>query len=244
VENNFLRRSFMSGQYLSTVSEDNSSTLLLANSGVFTGVREELSEYCSVQVSVFSDQAGTLTMEFSSDGTNYDVSSAVAITASIAKSYTLPVAGKYYRTKFTNSGGSTQTAFRLQTILSNRPAVFQDSDYLLSAGQLLPIKRTKANIASGTTDGSVVAAVTAKKIRVLAYTILAGAAATDVTFNTKPAGAGTAISCLHACGSNGGLVSGYCPSGHFQTSAGEGLSATTSAGGVATGINLIYVEAI
>lgn len=233
----------MSGQYVSVVSKDNSSTALLANAATFTGTNEETLEYSSVVVSIFSDQAGTLTMEYSSDGTNYDISSAVAVAASIAKSYTLPVGGQFYRTKFLNGGGSTQTAMRLQTILSNKPYQFQDSDYILSGGQLLPIKRAKANIAASTTDGAVVAAVSGKIIRVLNFRLMAGGTATDCTFTTKPAGAGTAISELFACGINSGVSSGYAPGGHFQTTVSQGLSLTTGTGAT-VGVGLSYVETV
>jgi hypothetical protein len=234
----------MAQQYLSVVSKDNSSTSLLANAGVFIGIAEETTDYASIIASIFSDQAGTLVMEFSLDGgTNFDVSSSIAVVANIAKSYTIPVAGGHYRTKFTNSGGSTQTAMRLQTILSTKPPQWQDSDYIISGGLLCQIKKAKANIASGTTDGAIVAAVTGKKIRLLHYSAMTAGTATDLTFTSKPAGAGTALSALKSCGVNGGLVSGYCPAGVIpDTTVSQGLSATTSASGVATGIDVVYAE--
>lgn len=99
----------------------------------------------------------------------------------------------------------------------------------------------KANVAAGQTDASVVAAVALKKIRVVGLVMVTGASATDVTFNTKPGGAGTAISMLFANAENGGAVLPFNPVGWFETSTGEGLSATTGAGAT-TGIQVVYLE--
>lgn len=91
----------------------------------------------------------------------------------------------------------------------------------------------KANIAASTTDGSVISAVTGKQIAAKGFIVMAGGTATDVTFNTKPSGAGTAISCLFACGANGGVAGPMCqPSGGFWfiTNRSEGLTVTTGTG--------------
>lgn len=97
-----------------------------------------------------------------------------------------------------------------------------------------------ANIAASATDSSLVAAVASAKIRVVAALVVTGATATNVTFNTKPGGAGTAISMLFANAANGGAVLPFNPVGWFQTSAGEGLTATTGSGST-TGIQIVYV---
>lgn len=111
--------------------------------------------------------------------------------------------------------------------------------YNVGTYKLVTVTRTKANVAASQTDSSIVAAVANKRIRVLAYVIMAGGTATDVTFNTKPGGAGTAISMLHACGINGGICSNYNEGGWFETATGEGLSLTTSAGST-VGIQVTY----
>ncbi len=104
------------------------------------------------------------------------------------------------------------------------------------------VKRAFANIAASTTDGVVVAAVATKKISVLAVVVIGAATATNITFNSKPAGAGTAISPLFANGVNGGEVLPYSQAAWFESVAGEGLSATTGAGST-TGVLVLYVEA-
>ncbi len=102
-------------------------------------------------------------------------------------------------------------------------------------------KMAKANVAASQTDSSIVTAVANKILRVIGVAALAGATATDLTFNTKPAGAGTAISPLFANDTRGGIVLPESRSGWFETASGEGLTVTTGAGST-TGISVIYVE--
>lgn len=97
------------------------------------------------------------------------------------------------------------------------------------------------NVAASATDTALVAAVTSKKIRVLAAVFVAGGTATNLTFNSKPAGAGTAKTCLFANAANGGATLPFNQAGWFETVSGEGLSVTTGAGST-TGIQVVYVE--
>lgn len=96
-----------------------------------------------------------------------------------------------------------------------------------------------ANISASTTDGAVITAVTGKRIVVLGYSIIAGATATNVTFNSKPSTSGTAISSLKACGANGGSNI-FFEGGVFQTVAGEGLTVTTGTGST-VGVDVTYI---
>jgi hypothetical protein len=125
---------------------------------------------------------------------------------------------------------------KLDTILA-----LDESEYVVANGRLLQVKRTFANVAASQTDSALVAAVAGRKVRVLSYRVLAGATATNVTFNTKPDGAGTAVSELIACGANGGLVGPYSKVGHFETKVSEGLAVTTGSGST-VGIGVVYVE--
>jgi hypothetical protein len=115
------------------------------------------------------------------------------------------------------------------------------TDKILNNLTELTPKFAKANIAASTTDGALVALVAAKKLRVLSFRIHAAGTATNVTFTSKPAGAGTAISELFACGANGGRSEAFSPIGHFETAAGEGLSVTTGAGST-VGVGVTYCE--
>lgn len=100
--------------------------------------------------------------------------------------------------------------------------------------------RAFANVAASQTDSVIKSAVTGKVIRVLAVAAVAGGTATNLTFNTKGSGAGTAISPLFANGINGGEVLPFNPSGWFETASGEALTVTTGAGST-TGILVTYV---
>lgn len=97
----------------------------------------------------------------------------------------------------------------------------------------------KANVAASQVDSSVVAAVSGKRVNVLAVVAVAGGTATDLTFNSKGAGAGTAISCLLANAANGGEALPFNPKGWFTTNVGEALTVTTGAGS-STGIQVVY----
>ena len=101
------------------------------------------------------------------------------------------------------------------------------------------IKNTLANVAASQTDSALIAAIPNARIRVLACAMRCGGTATNVTFNTKPAGVGTAISCLFANGVNGNDDLQYNDAGWFETNSGEGLSVTTGAGS-ATGFQVTY----
>ena len=103
------------------------------------------------------------------------------------------------------------------------------------------VKYAFANVAAATTDGALISAVTGARIRVLGVVARAGGTTTNLTFNTKPAGAGSAISATFASGVNDGPVLPFSSSGWFVTLRGEGLTVTTGAGST-TGIQVSYIE--
>lgn len=112
---------------------------------------------------------------------------------------------------------------------------------ILDGGTRLTLKRAIANITASQTDSSVVAAVAGKKIRVIFLAIVSGGTATNVTFNSKGSGAGTAVSPLLANAANGGAILPFNDNGWFETNSGEALTVTTGAGAT-TGILVGYVE--
>lgn len=89
-------------------------------------------------------------------------------------------------------------------------------------------------------DIPAVSAVAGSRIRVLSYSASAGAAST-ITFNTKPAGAGTAITPLISLAANGTMAESD-NNGLFQTAVGEGLSLTTGANTVGLRFTYIVVQ--
>lgn len=108
--------------------------------------------------------------------------------------------------------------------------------YLDSKSNVLVPQRAFANILASQTDNALVAAPAnlasgaAQTIRVLWVNVLSAGTATNVTFNTKPAGAGVAITPLYPLGINGGFVFPWNNDGWFETTAGQGLTVTTGAG--------------
>jgi hypothetical protein len=97
-----------------------------------------------------------------------------------------------------------------------------------------------AAVAASQTDSSLVTAVSGKRIRVVGFLINQGdTTPSSVTFNTKPAGAGSAVFPALKYGANGGTTTPLYDSGWFQTAVGEGLSVTTGAGST-TGIAVVY----
>lgn len=100
----------------------------------------------------------------------------------------------------------------------------------------------KGTVAASQTDSSLVTAVTGQRVCVLQLATMVGATATDVTFNTKGGGAGTAITQPFSFGANGGVVLPYSPKPWFCTTAGEALTMTTGSGST-TGYLLRYSQA-
>src|SRR3954463_13994768 len=86
-------------------------------------------------------------------------------------------------------------------------------------------------IAASATDSVLIAAPTGSRIIVTSVVINQGdTTPSTVTFNSKGAGAGTAISPPLKAAANGGFVLPVNDAGWFGTNAGEGLSVTTGAG--------------
>ena len=100
---------------------------------------------------------------------------------------------------------------------------------------------TFANVTSSSTDSVIVVADTkSRNIKVVSVAFVAGATATNATFNSLIGGASTAISCLFANGANGGAVLPKNEDGWFSTAAGAALTLTTGAGST-TGVLVNYV---
>lgn len=104
-----------------TVDDGNSSSVALGIGGTFTGTAKEASAYSTLVVSCFTDRAGTLQVQFSVDGTNWDSTLSFSVVASTNEVHRIVISKKYYRVVFSNTSGVGQTSFRLQTVLGNHP---------------------------------------------------------------------------------------------------------------------------
>lgn len=95
-------------------------------------------------------------------------------------------------------------------------------------------------IGASTTDSVLVAAASGEKIRVRSFIINQGdTTPSNVTFNSKGAGAGTAISPALKYAANGGTNPPDNPRGWFETNVGEALTVTTG-GGSNTAVIVTY----
>lgn len=66
----------------------------------------------NISGSVYSDQAGTIFIEQSHDGENWDISTDYAVSADDGKGFSEPLYAPYVRIRYVN-GGTDQGVFRL-----------------------------------------------------------------------------------------------------------------------------------
>jgi len=128
----------MSSSYLpviiGTVNQNNSSSTILTANSVFTGTATDVSLYASIAISVVSDQSSAnsgLSIQFSSDGTNWDLKKQYTLVANAIQNHIFSALSKYFRIVYTN-GTTNQTFFRLQVVLhpSNKSLVNITSDVI------------------------------------------------------------------------------------------------------------------
>lgn len=115
------------------VSTGNSSSATLNAAGVFTGTTEEILPYAQITVMVKASHASAtdgLSIQWSSDGTNFDDTDVFTIPANKGKVFTFGAQARYFRVVYTN-GGTNQTFFRLHTTLkmfSQKPSTHRIQD--------------------------------------------------------------------------------------------------------------------
>ncbi len=99
------------------VDRDNSSVALLSAAGVFTAPVADVERYNSATIFCDSDQDGSLVIQYSTDGTNFDLVKTITLDTSISstEAHTVSIPAKYFRVVYTN-GAVDQTHFRLQTV--------------------------------------------------------------------------------------------------------------------------------
>lgn len=114
------------------ISVLNSTAATLTSGSVYTGTGEDVSNFSEMRVSVLANVASAtdgLSLQQSSDNTNWDIVDTYTIAASSAgqgKTFVVPRQARYFRVVYTN-GGTNQTSFRLQSIL-NRTATAPSSN--------------------------------------------------------------------------------------------------------------------
>lgn len=88
------------------------TTTPLGSNATYTSVGREALDFDSIVGTVYADQAGTIYIEQSPDGTNWDVSTSYNISASNGNGFTESIVAPYWRVKYTN-GAAAQGTFRL-----------------------------------------------------------------------------------------------------------------------------------
>lgn len=104
----------------STISTANSTTANLGISAVFTGTSVSVIGYGAIIVNIFASHASAtngLSIQQSSDGTNWDITDTYTISATTATKVVIPRQAAFARVVYTN-GGTLTTSLRLQTILN------------------------------------------------------------------------------------------------------------------------------
>lgn len=106
-------------EIIGKISDNNSTTTPLVSGGIFTGEPDKVSGFKAVGVTAIASHDSLLdgvSMQFSTDGINWDVSQEFTLTAGDFIFAQLPIQSKWFRLVFTN-GSINQTYFRVQTIL-------------------------------------------------------------------------------------------------------------------------------
>jgi len=101
------------------ISKLNSTSTVLAWGWVFTWTAENIVDVWVIVISVIASHISAinwLSVQFSSDWTNWDITDVFTIPATTGKTFSFQPAWKFFRVVYTN-GATLQTYFRLQTLL-------------------------------------------------------------------------------------------------------------------------------
>jgi hypothetical protein len=98
------------------ISSSNSSTTPLSANAIFTGTSEDIISYSEARVTIYSDVPSAtegLSIQQSTDNTNWIISDTYSIAAATGKTFAVPRQARYFRIVYTN-GGAAQSTFILQ----------------------------------------------------------------------------------------------------------------------------------
>jgi hypothetical protein len=93
-----------------------STTTALGASGTYTSSSVSTQGFSRITGSVFADQPGTLNVQQSPDGTNWDVVSSFSVSANAGTGFSVELVCSYVRLNYVN-GATAQTVFRLYSFL-------------------------------------------------------------------------------------------------------------------------------
>jgi hypothetical protein len=91
----------------------------LADGATYTGAQFATDGYNKLVGSVYSNATGTLYVDQSQDGTNYDVIDTIAyVGAAVTGGFSVEIVAPYARVRYVDTAGTAQTSFRLFAYLS------------------------------------------------------------------------------------------------------------------------------
>lgn len=111
----FIKEVFLAINRENVLSYLNSTITPLGSNASFIGTGEKVFVHDSAVISVYSDQDGTLYVEQSPDGVNWDISSPYSISANIEETNSLIITRQFFRIRYVN-GVSAQGFLRIQTL--------------------------------------------------------------------------------------------------------------------------------
>lgn len=88
----------------------------LGIAGVYGSYNYSTQGFGRIVVSLYSDVAGSLAVQQSNDGTNWDIVTTFAYTGTTVLGYSVEVMAEFYRLVYTNGAGA-QATFRLSSRL-------------------------------------------------------------------------------------------------------------------------------
>ncbi len=103
---------------MSRISALNGSIQPLAASGTYTGTAESTLGFSSIVITCKADADGTLYVDFSPDGTNWDRTVTYTLQNSISELHRVTAVMQYFRVRLVN-GTSAQTYCRLQVLMND-----------------------------------------------------------------------------------------------------------------------------
>ncbi len=185
----------------SRVSAINSSYQALAASGTFTGVAEETVGFSTLMISAKTDADGTLSVDFSPDGTNWDRTVSFTVQSGLSEIHRLVTVMRYYRVRFVN-GTSAQSYMRLQVLMNdhqepstalNSTLVQPDSGSILTRSLILGSPFLN-NIRS-----SILGSLSTADVQILAGKTFTGTTLDTSYYATTLANNGTVVQAGGAC---------------------------------------------
>jgi hypothetical protein len=134
------------------ISYDNSTTTPLLANAIFVGDAVEIKDFKAVGVTAIASHDSIengLSLEFSTDGSNWDIAQKFTLTGGDYVFAQLPVQAEFFRVVFTN-GPVNQTYFRMQTILHPTATIGSTLRVGDTIGSQTPAQLTRSVIAGET----------------------------------------------------------------------------------------------